>query len=57
MSPAAILDLSRAYYEGDDGGKLPPMPPISARGDFLHLGGIQNLPVWQTLRDFLGTIT
>jgi len=27
----------RAYYEGDDGGKL---SPISARGgEFLHLGG------------------
>ena len=45
---------ARAYYKGDDGGKL---PPISARrGNFLHLGGIQNLPVWQT-RDFLGTVT
>ena len=26
-------------------------------GEFLHLGGDSNIFVWQTLRDFLGTIT
>jgi len=35
-----VYSTSRAYYEGDDGGKL---PPISARGEnFLHLGGFKT---------------
>jgi len=46
-----VTGYSRAYYEGDDGGKL---PPISARrGEFLHLGGFKTFLFGKHYGNFL----